>query len=149
MNKRQFLLAAVALSAASLPASAAEPAIYTGLVRGVAVGGYDPVAYFKSGAPKRGSKSHATEWQGVTWRFASAENLAAFTKSPRSYAPQYGGYCAYAVSRNYTAKGDPLAWSVVGGKLYLNYSASVRATWSQDIPGNIAKGNGNWPKVLR
>lgn len=149
MNKRQLLLAAMALPFASLPARAAKPEIYTGLVRGVAVGGYDPVSYFRAGAPQKGSDTFATKWQGATWRFSNAANLAAFQKNPGAYAPQYGGYCAYAVAKGYTAKGDPLAWSIAGGKLYLNYSASVRETWKQDISGNIANGNRNWPDVLR
>ena len=157
MNKRQFLFAttafgAVILSAgavAILTANAAEPQIFTGLVPGVAAGGFDPVAYFKDGAPKDGSDAFTTDWQGAKWRFSSAENLAAFQQTPQSFAPQYGGYCAYAVSRGYTAKGEPLAWTIADGKLYLNYSEDVRETWKEDIPGNIAKANGNWPGVLQ
>ena len=71
-----------------------------------------------------------------------------FRASPQRYAPQYGGYCAWAVANGYTAKGDPNAWSVVDGKLYLNFSKSVRRQWSKDIPGNISKGDANWPSVL-
>ncbi len=149
MNKRRFLFCALALAAVAPSARAAEPEIFTGLVPGVAVGGYDPVAYFKDGAPKDGSDAFTTEWQGVTWRFSSAENLAAFQQAPQSFAPQYGGYCAYAVSKGATAKGEPLAWTIADGKLYLNYSEAVRETWRQDIPGNIEKANGNWPGVLK
>ena len=71
-----------------------------------------------------------------------------FAADPEKYAPQYGGYCAWAVSQGYTASTDPEAWKIVDGKLYLNYSKSVQQTWEQDIPGNIAAGDGNWPKVL-
>ncbi len=126
MNKRQFLLATMALAAATVPARAAEPEVFTGLVPGVAVGGHDPVSYFKDGAPKEGSDTFTTEWQGAKRHFSSTENLAVFQQNPQSYAPQYGGYCAYAVSKGYTAKGEPLAWTVVDGKLYLNYSLEVR-----------------------
>ncbi|MCB1436054.1 MAG: YHS domain-containing protein [Rhodobiaceae bacterium] len=130
------------------PALAAKAQIYTGLLSGTAVGGYDPVAYFTEGKPVAGSAQFTHSWQGVTWRFASAANRDAFKAAPERYAPQYGGYCAWAVSQGYTAKGDPQIWKVVGGKLYLNYSAGVQQQWSQDIPGNIAKANANWPKVL-
>lgn len=148
MNKRHFLLSAIALAAQPLPAQAGKPGIFTGLVPGVAVGGYDPVAYFKDGGPKDGSDQFTTEWQGAKWRFSSQENLDAFTANPQSFAPQYGGYCAYAVSKGATAKGEPEAWSIVDGKLYLNYSDEVRGVWRQDAPGNIVKANANWPKVL-
>ena len=149
MNKRRFLLATVAVALFAPAAHAGEPEIFTGLVPGVAVGGYDPVAYFKDGAPKDGSNTFTTEWQGATWRFSSADNLAAFQQTPQSFAPQYGGYCAYAVSKGATAKGEPLAWTIADGKLYLNYSEDVRSLWRQDIPGNIAKADGNWPGVLQ
>ena len=85
----------------------------------------------------------------MSWRFANAKNLEAFKAKPDAYAPQYGGYCAWAVSQGYTAKGDPKAWSIVGGKLYLNYNADVKKTWETDAPGNIVKADGNWPKVLQ
>ena len=75
-------------------------------------------------------------------------NGDAFVADPQKYAPQFGGYCAWAVSQGYTAGIDPKAWTIHGGRLYLNYSKGVRAQWSEDIPGNIAKGERNWPKVL-
>jgi YHS domain-containing protein len=125
-----------------------QPGVFTGIVKGVAVGGYDPVAYFAEGKPVKGRQDIALEHEGVTWRFASDANRDAFKAEPAKFAPQYGGYCAWAVSRGYTAKGDPNAWSVVGGKLYLNYNLSVKRDWEKDTPGNISKGDGNWPKVL-
>jgi YHS domain-containing protein len=147
MNRRT-LLAIPALFVLPRVALAGKPEIFTGLVQGVAGGGYDVVSYFKGGEPRRGEAKFATNWKGATWRFASQANLDAFKADPEKYAPQYGGYCAYAVSRGYTAKGEPEAWTVVDGKLYLNYSLDVRKTWADDIPGNIAKANGNWPGVL-
>ena len=138
-----------ALSLAAVPALAAKDEIYTGLLSGAAVGGYDAVAYFKQGKPVKGSSDFTTEYKGATWYFANAEDLEAFKAAPEKYAPQYGGYCAWAVSQGATAKGDPEFWSVVDGKLYLNYSADVQANWSQDIPGNVAKADANWPKVLQ
>lgn len=114
----------------------------------LALDGHDAVAYFKAGKPVKGSPEHGLTWNGATWRFASAENKAAFEASPQTFAPQYGGYCAWAVSQGYTAKGDPNTWRIVDGKLYLNYNASVQKDWEKDIPGRIAKADKNWPAVL-
>jgi hypothetical protein len=111
----------------------------------VALKGYDPVAYFKQEQPVKGTPQYTNHWMGATWQFASADARDTFAASPDKYAPQYGGYCAWAVSRGYTADADPEAWKVVNGKLYLNYSKSVQRKWEGDIPGNIAKADGNWP----
>ena len=115
---------------------------------GVAIRGYDPVAYFTQGEPLKGSKTFRTEWNGAEWRFVSAEHLNLFNADPERYAPQYGGYCAWAVANNYTASTQPEAWTIFEDKLYLNYSLSVRGQWEQDIPGNVVKGDANWPSVL-
>ena len=91
---------------------------------------------------------YASRWNGADWRFASAANKAAFDADPEAYAPQYGGYCAWAVSQGYTASIDPQQWRIVDGKLYLNYDESVQTKWLADIPGFIAKADANWPAVL-
>jgi YHS domain-containing protein len=127
----------------------AKPAVYAEFRSKLAVDGYDPVAYFKTGQPAKGRPENALTWNGATWHFASPENKAAFEASPQTYAPQYGGYCAWAVSEGYTAKGDPGIWRIVDGKLYLNYNASVQRNWEKNIPGHIAKGDKNWPAVSR
>ena len=114
---------------------------------GTAIEGYDPVAYFAEGRPVEGDSAFAHDWMGATWYFASAENRDRFAADPERYAPQYGGYCAWAVAHGYTAKIDPAAWKIVEGKLYLNYSKEVQADWAQDIPGNITKSDANWPKI--
>lgn len=114
----------------------------------LAVSGYDAVAYHKAGKPAPGKAEFSHDWKGATWRFASAENLEAFKAAPETYAPQYGGYCAYAVSKGYTAHGDPLAWAIVDRKLYLNYNASVQKTWDKDQSGYIKSADGHWPDVL-
>jgi len=129
-------------------AQARSPEIYTGIVASTAVGGYDPVAYFAEGKPVEGKKDITFTWKGATWRFASEKNRDAFKAKPEAYAPQFGGYCAWAVSRGYTAKGDPKIWKIVDGRLYLNYDARVQKDWEKDIPGNIAKADKNWPAVL-
>ena len=129
-------------------ALASSDEIYTGTFSSLAVGGYDPVAYFENGAAAEGSSQFSTEHKGATWRFTSKDHLDKFLANPVDYAPQYGGYCAWAVAHGYTASGDPEVWKIVEGKLYLNYDKSVQAEWEKDIPGYITKGNENWPSVL-
>jgi YHS domain-containing protein len=114
---------------------------------GLAIRGFDPVAYFQQSAPVKGSPEFSYQWQGATWLFASAENRDHFQAHPERYAPQYGGYCAYAVSKGRTASIDPDAWKIVEGKLYLNYSKGVQKKWEQDVPGNIVKADRNWPDL--
>lgn len=113
-----------------------------------AVGGYDAVAYFTEGQPIEGSDEFTTEYKNAKWRFASQANLDAFLANPEAYAPQYGGYCAWAVANGQTASGDPQLWKIVDDKLYLNYNEKVKADWEKDIPGFIAKADDNWPTVL-
>lgn len=117
---------------------------------GKAIDGYDPVAYFTEGKPREGSSQFTHKWMGATWRFASAKNRDAFAASPEKYAPQYGGYCAWAVSQGYTASTDPNAWKIVDGKLYLNYSLGVQRQWEQGgIPKLIQQGDANWPGLKK
>ena len=140
---------AVTLAGLNDPVSAAAKVapVFTSIIKGVAVGGYDPVAYFTSGKPIHGSKGITLAHKGATWRFASEANRDAFKADPAKYAPQFGGYCAWAVSQGYTAKGDPEAWKIVSGKLYLNYNRSVRRSWAKNAAKLIRKGNANWPKL--
>lgn len=116
---------------------------------GTAIDGTDPVSYFTEGRPIEGKSDITLEWNGATWRFASTENRDRFAANPDKYAPQYGGYCAWAVSQGYTASTDPEAWAIVDGKLYLNYSKAVQNQWEQNIPENISSANRNWPEVLK
>jgi YHS domain-containing protein len=109
--------------------------------------GYDPVAYYCAGKPIKGLKDFAYHWMGGTYRFSSKENLDLFKKAPEKYAPQYGGYCAYAVSQNYTAPVDPEAWDIVNGKLYLNYSKSVQKKWREKREEYITLADKNWPEI--
>ena len=139
---------ALAAGALPSPASAAKDPVYTPAFSKVAAGGYDVVAYFTQGRPVEGSDQFSTTYKGATFRFASAANLAKFKAGPAAYAPQYGGYCAWAVANGYTAKGDPRQWRIVGGKLYLNYNADIQARWVKDIGGFIRKADANWPAVL-
>ena len=116
---------------------------------GLAIRGYDAVAYYQQSAPVKGSSQFSYQWRGATWLFASAENRDRFQADPERYAPQYGGYCAYAVSKGRTASIDPEAWKIVDGKLYLNYSKGVQKKWEQDVPGNIVKADEYWPDLHR
>jgi YHS domain-containing protein len=106
--------------------------------KGVALHGYDAVSYFEKPAPQEGSEQFSYSYDGATWLFASAENR-------KKFAPQFGGYCAKAVSENKTADIDPLSYKIVDGKLYLNYDAKIQKVWEQDIPGRIARAEKNWP----
>ena len=112
---------------------------------GVAIKGYDAVAYFVDGEPVPGDAAIATEWGGATWHFASSEHRDLFVADPEAYAPQYGGYCAFAAARNYIASIDPTAWTVVDDRLYLNFSRGVRRQWQRDTDGNITRADANWP----
>jgi YHS domain-containing protein len=150
MTSRRSILAA--LGAAPLafglmrPAAAATAEVYA--EDGIAIDGTDAVAYFTEGRPVAGSPDHAVHWRGATWRFASEANRALFEADPAAYAPQFGGWCAWAVAEGYTASTVPEAWSIVDGRLYLNYSRGVQRRWERDIPGNIARAEANWPGVL-
>jgi hypothetical protein len=113
----------------------------------LAIRGYDPVAFFLEKKPIQGRKEFEYRWMGATWRFKDAANRDLFMKDSTKYAPQYGGYCAYGMAHGYAAPIDPAAWSVIEGKLYLNYNREVRDLWNKDIPGYIAKADENWPKL--
>ena len=149
-NSLQKFFAAAAfffgLVLTAAPANATDP-IYTGFFSNLAVSGYDTVAYFTDGKPVKGNSSITHEYMGAVWQFASEANKAKFIADPEKYAPQYGGYCAWAVSQGYTASGNPNHWKVVDGKLYLNYDASVQEKWQKDIPGFIAAADKNWPGI--
>lgn len=114
---------------------------------GVAIKGYDPVAYHLEGRPVPGSKEFEYAWMGAKWRFSSAENRGLFESDPEKYAPRYGGYCAYAVSQGKTADIDPGAWSIIEGRLYLNLNKEVQELWSKDPRGYIEKADRNWPGI--
>ena len=137
------LLAASPMAAIALPASAEAP-VYTGLFSNTALQGYDPVAYFTEGKPVKGSKDFTADYMGATFQFASAANRDAFQADPAKYAPQYGGYCAWAMADGKYAKGDADFWKIVDGKLYLNYNAGIQKKWNADVPGFIEKADTHW-----
>jgi hypothetical protein len=146
MFRRTFL--SLALIAAITPAWAGEMKYNTEMVPGVVLDGYDATSYF-NGTPQKGDEAITTKWQGVSWRFASKANKALFEASPEKYAPQYGGFCAFAAAKNALAPGDPLAWTVHKGKLYINFSTDVRKKWSKDIEGYVTTADKNWPDLVK
>ncbi|WP_323766719.1 YHS domain-containing (seleno)protein [Marinovum sp.] len=146
LTRRTLLTALAAAPLLPRPGLAAEPRVFqTG---GVAINGADPVAYVTTGAPVLAGGAIAAEWTGATWHFASAANRDAFVGDLARYAPRFGGYCAFAASRGYLAPTVPEAWTVHEGRLYLNANLRARELWLQDVPGNIAKGEANWPGIL-
>ena len=142
-----LMLALGLLLAVAAPASA-KSEINASFLGSVAIEGTDTVAYFTEGKTVKGSSGFIHRWKGAAWQFKNAANRDAFAASPEKYSPQFGGYCAWAVSQGYTAGIDPEAWKVIRGKLYLNYSKGVQSQWAEDIPGNIAKAESHWPGVL-
>lgn len=137
----------VATTTEALSSTADEPAAV--FAEGnIAIRGADPVAYFTQGAYVAGSPEYTYDWGGATWQFANAEHRDLFVSNPGQYAPQYGGFCAWAVSEGYIAPVDPTAWDIVDGQLYLNFNARIQRRWQQDIPGHVARANQNWPGVL-
>lgn len=142
------MLLPLALLCAATTAHAVDP-INTGLLGNTAVKGYDVVAYQTENRPVKGSGKFVYEWKGAKWQFASAAHLKLFEQNPERYAPQYGGYCAYAVARDYTAGIDPEAWTVIGDKLYLNYSKDIQKQWEANRDADIASADRNWPKLSK
>jgi len=145
----RFLLVS-ALLATTLFTSIAQAAkpIYSGGRERAAIRGYDPVAYFTDNEPIKGSKEFTVENEGATWMFSSAKNRDLFKANPDKYKPQFGGYCAYAVSRNTTASIKPEYFTIHDDKLYLNYSKPVYKRWMKDKEGFIKKAEANWPNLL-
>ena len=129
-------------------AAASAPLVYIESSSNLAIRGTDPVAYFTEGKVVEGDSEYESEWQDATWRFASAENQELFDSDPEAYAPQYGGYCAKALSEGNVVSTDPEAWKIVDGKLYLNYSSQVQDQWLQDVEGNIALADEMYPDAL-
>lgn len=131
----------------STNALALDP-VYTGFFSDKAIKGYDTVAYFTENKPVKGSTDYSFEYKGATWLFASQENLELFKDSPEKYEPQYGGYCAYAVSQNTTASIKPELFTIYDGKLYLNYNQSINDKWLKQKVSFIEDADKNWPGLL-
>ena len=139
-----LVLTTGAVVAGGAPGQAAEE---VNVKSGFAVHGHDPVAYFTSGKPQEGVDAYTATHNGATYRFASAANRDAFKADPGRYAPQYGGYCAFGTAMGRKFDGDPNAWKIVDGKLYLNLNADVQKRWLSNVPGFVKGADNNWPKI--
>lgn len=137
------LLVGIAVALAACSKAETAVGINTGS-DGLAIKGFDAVAYFAVDNAVKGNAKYEYVWNGAKWLFSSEENMKKFQADPETYAPQFGGYCSFAVSEGYTADGDPEAWKVVDGKLYLNYNKKVREKWEQNQNERIEKGASNW-----
>lgn len=148
---RNTLIAIVCLgtSVALIPdaAMAAEPAVYTSWRNNVGAGGFDVVSFY-SGVPLKGNDEFAADYMGAKWKFSSRANMDLFTANPEAFAPQYGGYCAWAIAEGKLAKGSPNHWTVEDGKLYLNFNSRIKTRWESDKANFITQGDENWPSIL-
>ena len=139
--RRQLLILSVV---ASLPGVTLAAGPLNLNASGVAIHGYDPVAYFVDGKPVKGRPEYSATAQDATYWFSSEANLTAFKADPAKYEPQFGGYCAYGVAKGFKPEIDPTAFKIVDGKLYLNLSPAVQTRWREDIPGYITQATKNW-----
>jgi YHS domain-containing protein len=144
-----FAAATAPLSLAAFTPQAYAAPVYVGVEGGnVAVSGYDAVSYFDGdGVPVKGDADFAVAHDGAVYHFANGVNAARFAANPEAFLPRYGGHCAWAMARGYLAPGDPLAYAVVDGKLYLNFNQAVKAKWDLDRAGHIAAAEKNWAVV--
>lgn len=114
-----------------------------------AIGGYDPVSYFREGRAVKGDEKYSEEWKDVMWHFSNLENLQAFKADPEKFAPQYGGYCAFGTAQGHKAPTQPDAWRIIDGKLYFNYNKEVQVKWLENQEQFIKTADKNWPDVKR
>ena len=114
---------------------------------GLALQGYDPVAYFTESAPTKGNWKITATHNDATYRFASEEHKEAFLADPEAYLPQYGGYCAFGAAMGFKFDGDPTHWKIVDGELFLNISQDVQERWVTDIPGYVELADAKWPEI--
>jgi YHS domain-containing protein len=143
---RLFFHLALAISVMTMPAPAWSGAVNVDGV-GLAIQGYDPVAYFNQNQAIAGSAEFTASHAGATYRFVSARNLDAFLQDPAKYVPAYGGYCAFGMAQGYKAPVEPDKFTIVNGRLYLNYNGVVQSTWRKEIDGNIQRADTNWKEI--
>lgn len=116
---------------------------------GLAVQGYDVVAYFTDAKPTPGNAAFRSKWGGATYQFATADHQKLFEASPEKYAPQFGGYCGYAASINRVSPIDPNFWEILDGRLVLQHNQRAWDSWHKDVRGNLAKADQNWPGLVK
>lgn len=147
MNLIKSLVAGAALSVSLATATLAAGVDVNASSTGLAMQGYDPVAYFTEGAPTKGDYRISAVYNDATYRFASEENKATFEANPDAYAPAYGGYCAFGTAMGFKFDGDPNHWKIVDNVLYLNLSKDIQERWEGDIPGFIEQAAAQWDNI--
>lgn len=147
MNTFKSLIGGIALSMTVAGASLAAGADVNASNTGLAMQGFDPVAYFTVGEPTKGDYRITAVYNDATYWFSSEENKAAFEGNPEAYAPAYGGFCAFGTAMGFKFDGDPNYWKIVDDKLYLNLSEQVQVRWQEDIPGFIVSADTNWTDI--
>lgn len=145
MKKALLLLVCLATSVAAFGQTKALQNLDK---QGVAIQGYDPVAFFTQGKPVKGQSQYESTYKGAKYQFASAEDKATFDANPAKYEPQFGGYCAYAVSEGHTAPVKIEAFMIVNGRLLMQYDLDVKKTFEKDPQGRLAKADKNWPGIV-
>jgi hypothetical protein len=150
-SRRGFLAATLLGTVSAISAIGAETTeqVVTDLYTGLAISGFDPVAYFIDSAPVLGKDQFEHAYAGVVWRFRNQGNLAAFIANPDVYMPRFGGYDPLAVARGIAVPGDPRIWSMLGERLYLFYTAAARDTFANDAERLIALADRKWPELLQ
>jgi YHS domain-containing protein len=149
MVKQALIVLVLSFILIALPTVSIAQSSEVYIVNGKAIGGYDPVAFFKESKPVLGKKEFTFSYNGATWYFSSKENLEAFKGMPIKYSPQYGGYCAYGTSQGHKATTQAETWTIVNDKLYFNYSPDVKKKWNMDQKNLIKKADMNWPTVKK
>jgi hypothetical protein len=147
MNTLKTFFTGAALSVAIATSSLAAGVELNASSTGLALQGYDPVAYFTEGEATPGDWTITASYNDATYRFANEEHRAAFEADPEAYLPQYGGYCAFGAAMGFKFDGDPEQWRIVDGELFLNISADIQERWLTDIPGYVAQADENWPEI--
>ncbi|MBY6043835.1 YHS domain-containing (seleno)protein [Phaeobacter italicus] len=147
MTKAKSFLGGIALSVALATSALAAGVDINASSTGLAMQGYDPVAYFNAGEPTKGSYKVTSSFDDATYWFATEENKALFEANPEAYIPAYGGYCAFGAAMGFKFDGDPNQWKIVDNVLYLNLSKDIQERWAQDIPGFIEKADVNWDNI--
>ena len=147
MTKAKSFLGGIALSVALATSALAAGVDINASSTGLAMQGYDPVAYFNAGEPTKGSYKVTSSFDDATYWFATEENKALFEANPEAYIPAYGGYCAFGAAMGFKFDGDPNQRKIVDDVLYLNLSKDIQERWAQDIPGFIEKADVNWDNI--
>jgi hypothetical protein len=149
LSRRRFLAVVLLAAPAAVSTSHATTTeqVVTDRNTGLAISGFDPLAYFIDGAPLQGSDDFEHTYAGAVWRFRNEGNRAAFIGDPEVYMPRYGGYDPVGVARGVAVPGDPRLWLVAGERLYLFYARDDRATFTADVDALVAVADSKWPQV--